>query len=199
MYKLTLSIFVLLSAQRALAADAVVAADGSGNYRTVQGAINAVPQTTTAEHRWVIFVKAGTYREIVYVQREKRFVSLVGENPLRTVTVITMRDPFVHKGSRENLLGKSPSAALIDAFSAELHVTDKTPPVFLAHSEEDATVPVENSIAFYQALRNAKVPAELHLYAKGPHGFALADGLGPTSEWPKRLEEWIKTHGWLEK
>jgi pectinesterase len=113
--------------------------------------------------------------------------------------VITMKDPFVHKGSRDNLLGKSPSAAMIDALSAELHVTDKTPPSFLVHTEEDTTVPVENSTAFYQALRNAKVPSELHLYAKGPHGFALADGLGPTSEWPKRLEEWIKSHGWLEK
>jgi pectinesterase len=113
--------------------------------------------------------------------------------------VITMKDPFVHKGSRDNLLGRTPSAAMIDALSAELRVTEKTPPVFLVHTEEDTTVPVENSIAFYQALRNAKVPAELHLFAKGPHGFGLAEGLGPTSEWPKRLEEWIKTHGWLEK
>jgi pectinesterase len=65
-------------------ADAVVAADGSGQYRTVQEAINAVPQNTTAEQRWVIFVKAGTYREIVYVQREKRYVTLAGEGAMRT-------------------------------------------------------------------------------------------------------------------
>jgi pectinesterase len=113
--------------------------------------------------------------------------------------VITMKDPFVHAGSRDNLLGKNPSAVLLDGLSAELHVTKNTPPVFLVHTEEDATVPVENSILFYQALRKAAVPSELHLYAKGPHGFALAEGLGPTSEWPKRLEEWMRSHGWLEK
>ena len=66
-------------------ANAIVAADGSGQYRTVQEAINALPQNTSATRPWVIFVKAGTYRELVYLQREKRFVSLVGEDLLRTV------------------------------------------------------------------------------------------------------------------
>jgi pectinesterase len=113
--------------------------------------------------------------------------------------VITMKDPFVHKGSRDNLLSKNPSAALVDALSLELRVTKNTPPVFLVHTEEDTTVPVENSLAFYQALRAAAVPAELHVYAKGAHGFALADGLGPTSEWPTRLEEWMRSHGWLDR
>ncbi|HEX6973951.1 MAG TPA: pectinesterase family protein, partial [Vicinamibacterales bacterium] len=65
-------------------ANAVVAADGSGDYRTVQEAINAVPQNTTPEHRWLIFVKPGRYREIVYVQREKRFVTLRGSDPATT-------------------------------------------------------------------------------------------------------------------
>jgi len=65
--------------------DAVVAADGSGTFTTVQAAINAAPQTTSAAKRWVIFIKAGIYRELVQVQREKRFVSLVGEDPARTV------------------------------------------------------------------------------------------------------------------
>ena len=113
--------------------------------------------------------------------------------------VITMKTPFAHAGSRDNLLGRNPSAALVDSYSAELRVTKNTPPVFLVHTEEDATVPVENSILFYQALRTAGVPSELHLYAKGPHGIALADGLGPASEWPKRLEEWMRSHGWLAK
>lgn len=66
-------------------ANAVVAADGSGDYRTVQDAINAVPQNTSASNRWIIFIKASTYRELIYVQREKRFVTLVGEDPVRTV------------------------------------------------------------------------------------------------------------------
>jgi pectinesterase len=65
--------------------NAVVAADGSGQYKTVQDAINAAPQNTRASNRWVIFIKAGTYRELVYVQREKRFVTLIGEDPARTI------------------------------------------------------------------------------------------------------------------
>jgi pectinesterase len=65
-------------------ANAIVAADGGADYTTVQDAINALPQNTRADRRWVIFVRAGTYRELVYVQREKRFVTLVGEDPLRT-------------------------------------------------------------------------------------------------------------------
>ena len=70
---------------------AVVAADGSGQYRTVQEAINAAPQDTGAARRWVIFVKAGTYHELVYVQREKRFVALVGEDPVRTVVTYALK------------------------------------------------------------------------------------------------------------
>ena len=60
--------------------DAIVAADGSGSYKTVQEAIDAVPQNTSASNRWTILIKAGTYRERVYVQREKRFFHLVGED-----------------------------------------------------------------------------------------------------------------------
>ena len=60
-------------------------------------------------------------------------------------------------------------------------------------------MPVENSLAFYQALRTAGVPVEMHLYEKGPHGFGLKAGLGPTSDWPKRCEEWMKAKGWLKK
>ncbi len=76
--------------RRALAAGepppvAVVAGDGSGQYRTVQDAINAAPQNLAADRRWVILVKPGTYKELVYVQREKRFVILRGEDADRTI------------------------------------------------------------------------------------------------------------------
>ncbi len=64
--------------------DAIVAADGTGQFATVQEAINAAPQNTSATSRWIILVKPGTYREVVYVQREKRFVTLIGEDPART-------------------------------------------------------------------------------------------------------------------
>jgi acetyl esterase/lipase len=113
--------------------------------------------------------------------------------------VITMKEPFAHMGSRRSLLGENPTAELVDRYSTELQVTKDTPPVFLVHTEEDTTVPIENSLLFFQALRRFKVDSELHLYEKGPHGFGLRADLGPTSEWPKRLEEWMRSHGWLTR
>ena len=113
--------------------------------------------------------------------------------------VISLQPPFGHEGSRRNLLGPSPAGSLVEGLSLDRQVRPDSPPAFLVHTAEDASVPAENSILFYQALRRAKVPAELHLYEKGPHGFGLAKGLGSTSEWPKRLEEWLRAHGWLER
>jgi acetyl esterase/lipase len=113
--------------------------------------------------------------------------------------VITMKEPFAHMGSRKSLLGENPSSELVDHFSTEMQVTRDTPPVFLVHTEEDTTVPIENSLMFYEALRRSKVDSEMHLYEKGPHGFGLRTDLGPTSEWPKRLEEWMRSHGWLTR
>ena len=112
--------------------------------------------------------------------------------------VITMREPHVHAGSRHALLGDHPSPELLDRLSVERQVTRQTPPTFIIHSQEDAAVPVENSLLFYQALRAAGVSTEMHLYEKGPHGFGIKPGLGPTSDWPKRCEEWMRAHGWLE-
>lgn len=111
--------------------------------------------------------------------------------------VITMRPPVAHGGSRKNLIGDFPSEDLVKRVSVERQVTHDTPPVFIVHTQEDQSVPIENSLLFYQALRAAGVPVEMHLYEKGPHGFGLRPGLGPTSEWPKRCEEWMRFHGWL--
>ena len=111
--------------------------------------------------------------------------------------VITMRGPAVHAGSRDALLGPHPPAKLLDRVSLERQVTRQTPPTFLVHTQEDTTVPADNSILFYQALRAAGVSTEMHLYEKGPHGFGIKPGLGPTSDWPKRCEEWMRAHGWL--
>ena len=114
-----------------------------------------------------------------------------------TYPVVTMTHPFAHAGSRKALLGEHPSAADIERMSIERHVTRAMPPTFLVHTTEDKSVPIENSLMLYQALRAADVPVEMHLYEKGPHGFGMAKGLGPTSEWPKRCEEWMRSHGWL--
>ena len=111
--------------------------------------------------------------------------------------VITMRDPYVHAGSRRALLGERPTAAATARASVDEQIGKDTPPVFIVHAAEDQSVPVENSVLLYQALRRAGVPVELHLYEKGPHGFGLRAGLGPTSAWPHRCEEWMRFHGWL--
>jgi acetyl esterase/lipase len=111
--------------------------------------------------------------------------------------VVTMKGPAAHAGSRDALLGPRAAPNLLDRMSLQQQVTAKTSPTFLVHTAEDASVPAENSLLFYQALRAAKVPAELHVYERGPHGFGITAGLGPTSEWPKRAEEWMRAHGWL--
>jgi len=111
--------------------------------------------------------------------------------------VVTMADPYAHKGSREALLGPKPSKELVEKTSLELQVTRETPPLFLVHTAEDQSVPVENSIALYAALRKAGVPAEMHVYEKGPHGFGLRPDLGTTSEWPRRFGEWLRSRDFL--
>jgi len=101
-------------------ANAVVAADGSGDYRTVQDAINAVPQNTSAANRWVIFIKTGTYRELIYVQREKRFVTLVGEDPARTVLTYNLNANMTGADRKPIGTFRTPSTVIdADDFIAE--------------------------------------------------------------------------------
>jgi acetyl esterase/lipase len=109
--------------------------------------------------------------------------------------VISMEPPVAHAGSRENLLGPDPPPDLVRRWSTETQVTAATPPTFLLHGADDQSVPAENSVRFYQALRRAGVPAELHIYEHGPHGFALAPDVGPASGWPTRCAEWLAAHG----
>lgn len=111
--------------------------------------------------------------------------------------VITLKDPHAHAGSRRALLGADATAEAVAAMSLESRVTNETPPTFIVHTQDDRTVPVENAVAFYLALRNAQVPVEMHLYEKGGHGFGLRPGHGQTSDWPKRAEAWMRGHGWL--
>jgi acetyl esterase/lipase len=113
--------------------------------------------------------------------------------------VITLTGPFAHGGSRDNLLGKGADPQLIDSLCSQKRVTAQTPPTFLVHTTEDKAVPPENSILFYEALRRAKVPAEMHIYEKGRHGL----GLGPKdmafSSWPDRCAAWLKARKILTK
>jgi pectinesterase len=101
-------------------AGAIVAADGTGQYRTVQDAINAAPQDTSAERRWVIFVKAGTYHELLYVQREKHFVVLVGEDPLKTVITYGLKAGDTGADGKAIGTFRTPTAYIdADDFTAE--------------------------------------------------------------------------------
>ena len=109
--------------------------------------------------------------------------------------VITMREPYVHRGSRQNLLGPNPSAHLLDLLSNELQVTSDTPPTFLFHTSDDPVVPVQNSIEFYLALRKANVPAEMHIYEHGKHGLGLAADDPALASWPTLLANWMKVRG----
>ncbi len=108
--------------------------------------------------------------------------------PVMTFT----QEEFVHKGSRKNLLGETPDSRLVELLSNEKQVTKDTPPTFLFHTNEDTGVPPENSVLFYLALRRAGVPAELHIYEKGPHGVGLAWSDLALSSWPARLADWLK-------
>ncbi len=105
--------------------------------------------------------------------------------------VITMGE-FTHHGSKTNLLGKNPSPELVKEMSAELHVTSETPPTFIWSTDEDRTVPVENSLMFAEALRKAKVPFSLHIYEKGPHGLGLGRPGHPAPPWDNDLLYWFK-------
>jgi acetyl esterase/lipase len=111
--------------------------------------------------------------------------------------VITMKAPLTHAGSRNSLLGSTPTPEAVEHMSLELRATKETPPTFIAVTEDDRTVPVENSLLYYQALRTAGVEAEMHVWPKGPHGFGMRPGLGGPSTWPDLCEAWLRAGGWL--
>ena len=112
--------------------------------------------------------------------------------------VITLtNEPYVHKGSRKNLLGDGPDPKLVELMSSELQVTADTPPVFLFHTTGDTGVPPENSVLLYLALHKAGVPVEMHVFEKGRHGLGLAQSDPALRVWPALLENWFRTRGIL--
>lgn len=111
--------------------------------------------------------------------------------------VITLDDPVAHAGSRRSLLGAQPTADQIQLLSVEKQITASTPPTLLIHTQEDKSVPVENSLLFYQALTRAGVPAELYAFERGSHGMGMRAGLGTASDWPARAAEWLRARGLL--
>lgn len=104
--------------------------------------------------------------------------------------VISMEDGITHNGSKANLLGDNPTKASIYKYSNEKQVNKNTPPTILVHSTDDKAVPVENSINYYLALKQHKVPAEIHIYENGGHGYGLGR-FGTHLNWTKACEDWL--------
>jgi acetyl esterase/lipase len=124
-------------------------------------------------------------------------VDRVGSRPDFSVLgypVISLVEPWTHKGSRNNLLGLDPDPELAKSLSGEQAVTKETPPTFIFQTNADTTVPAENAIYYFLALRKAGVPAELHVFEKGPHGMGLAMEDPANSEWSKLLTNWLRLH-----
>lgn len=113
--------------------------------------------------------------------------------------VVSMQAPYGHTGSRHNLLGNPPDPALCERLSLDTQVSPRTPPVFLVHTAEDASVPVQQSLILARALADTGVPVDLHVYARGPHGFGMLPGHGPASSWPDRLADRLQAMGWTDQ
>jgi acetyl esterase/lipase len=102
--------------------------------------------------------------------------------------------PFAHAYSRENLIGKNPSAATLELYSNEKQVTANTPPTFLIHAEDDDVVSVQNSLLFYDALLKNKVKSEMHLFQAGGHGFGLNNSKSK-DKWFDWAANWLNENG----
>jgi len=111
--------------------------------------------------------------------------------------VISFTDSLAHMGSRTNLIGKNPTQEKINYYSNELQVTKQTPPTFLVHAKDDKAVKVQNSIAFYDALQKNGIPAEIHLYEQGGHGFGMNNKTS-NDKWMDWLQVWMKRNEWVK-
>jgi acetyl esterase/lipase len=128
-------------------------------------------------------------------------IDRVGSRPdfaVLAYPVISLTEPWTHQGSKTNLLGDAPDPALARRLSSETQVTATTPPTFLYHTNADAAVPVENSVAYFLALRKAGVPAELHVFKDGAHGTGLGQQDPALAEWPTLLANWLRVSGVLK-
>lgn len=113
--------------------------------------------------------------------------------------VISFMPDISHGGSRDALLGPEKSEELIKYYSNELQVNAQTPPAFLVHAMDDKGVPVENSIRYYLALKKFQIPAEMHLYPAGGHGYGFRTaGKGSLENWPAAMEGWLKSRGYMK-
>jgi acetyl esterase/lipase len=134
----------------------------------------------------------GTHFNKAYIENTNR-VSLRPSFMILVYPVISFTDSLGHLDSRRALIGANPPADRIKLYSNELNVSPDTPPTFLIHAEDDGLVSVKNSTAMFLALQKNKVPAGLHIYPTGQHGFYLEPA---KSTWFDYCARWLKEHNW---
>ena len=105
--------------------------------------------------------------------------------------VVTMSE-YTHQGSKDNLLGKNPSEELVKLYSNELQVTEQTPPAFIMHSSDDTVVPVQNTLDYYLSLCKHGVPASVHFYPIGGHGWGYNESFPYKAQWKDEMEKWLR-------
>ena len=106
--------------------------------------------------------------------------------------VISMQKGVTHGGSRKNLIGENPSQELEQKYSLERQVSPRTPQAFIMLSSDDDAVPPINGIGYFLALRDHKVPASLHAYPTGGHGWGFRDNFTYKRQWTEELEKWLR-------
>lgn len=136
---------------------------------------------------------AGTHYDSTFIDNPQK-TSLRPDFMVLVYPVISFEGKIGHKGSSANLLGASPSAERINYFSNDLQVTASTPPAYLTHAGDDTVVPVSNSIRFYEALNAKGVPADMHIYSEGKHGYPTTPSF---DEWFGRCLHWMRVSGFV--
>lgn len=133
------------------------------------------------------------YNDKVYEVKDN--ISARPDFSLLIYPVISMDTAITHRGSRNNLIGIDPTEKNVLRFSNEKQINGDTPPAFLVHSSDDKAVPVMNSIGYYLGLQKKGIPAELHIFQKGGHGYGLSPNGGTESSWPDLCIKWLKAMG----
>ena len=136
---------------------------------------------------------AGTHFDRPVIENRKH-INLRPDFMVLLYPVISFTDSLAHRGSRDNLVGKTATSEKINSYSNEMQVTKETPPTFIVHAKDDGTVKVQNSISFYDALLKNNVPAEIHLFEKGGHGFGM-NNTTTTDKWMDWLKTWMQVNG----
>ena len=140
---------------------------------------------------------AGTHFNTCYIPNESN-TSVRPDFMMLIYPVISFMPGISYAGSGQQILGKTPSPEKIKLYSNELQVTSQTPPAFLVHASDDDGVSSKNSILFYDSLLSKKVPAEIHIYQTGGHGFGMYIK-GSKELWIDRCKNWMQVNGWLNK